>query len=262
MIEPIELKPIAMSGLRPAGEQDFGALVEQFLRSPPDKPDGLPYLACNLISTLDGRATVGGSTERLGFHADARVVMRLRTFADAVIIGAGTMRVERYDRMIPVPRLRAYRAQIGMPEDPLTVIVTDSMDLPWDTGMFTDGSGKVLLATSSRATPPATATAVEVERFPERVNLAALLERLARERGVRTVLCEGGPTVLNGVIEAGLADDLFLTLNPVLAGEGERGLMHGALSSPVRAALTWALEAEGELFTRWRIVHDGAPPPP
>lgn len=248
----VQLKPIWMQSLIPAeGRRDFGELAEGLLREPPVASP--PYLACNFISTLDGRATLGGSTEKLGFATDTRVLMRLRTFADAVVIGAGTMRVERYDRMLPVARLREYRAQIGLPEDPLTVIVTETMDLPWDAGLFTDGHGDVLLATPSSASPPATATSVEVLRYPGRVDLGALLSDLARERNVRSVVCEGGPTVLGGMVSAGLVDDLFLTLDPVLAGDRERALMHGGLQSPVAAELAWLLEAEGELFTRWQL---------
>jgi riboflavin biosynthesis pyrimidine reductase len=255
---PIQLKPIWMQSLVPAGgRRDFGELVEALLREPPAPSP--PYLACNFVSTLDGRATVGGSTEKLGFPTDGRVLMRLRTFADAVIIGAGTMRVERYDRMLPVARLREYREQIGLPADPLTVIVTETMDLPWDAGLFTDGHGDVLLATPSSASPPSTATSVEVLRYPGRVDLPSLLSDLALERGVRSAVCEGGPTVLGGLVEAGLVDDLFLTINPVLAGEGERGLMRGSLRSPVAAELSWALEAEGELFTRWHLQRGGPP---
>ena len=248
----IQLKPIWMQSLFPAeGRRDFGDLAERLLREPPAPSP--PYLACNFISTLDGRATLGGSTGDLGFPTDGRVLMRLRTFADAVIVGAGTMRVERYDRLLPVPKLREYREQIGLPEDPLTVIVTETMDLPWDAGLFTDGHGEVLLATPSTASPPATATSVEVFRYPDRVDLGGLLTDLARKRGVRSAVCEGGPTVLGGLVEAGLVDDLFLTINPVLAGDGERALMRGGLRSPVPVELVWALEAEGELFTRWRL---------
>jgi riboflavin biosynthesis pyrimidine reductase len=257
----IELEPIWMQSLVPAGgRQDFGALVEELLRQPPAADP--PYLACNFISTLDGRATVGGSTGELGFPADGRALMRLRTFADAVMIGAGTMRVERYDRMLPVERLREYRAQIGLPEDPLTVIVTATLDLPWDAGLFTDGHGEVLLATTSTDSPPATATSVEVLRYCDRVDLRALRGALAERRGARSVVCEGGPTVLGGLVEAGLVDDLFLTFNPTLAGSRERALLNASLTAPIAAELAWLLEAEGELFSRWRLRGAAPTPPP
>jgi riboflavin biosynthesis pyrimidine reductase len=259
-VTTIELKPIWMRGLIPSPEKlDFGALVEELFRAPPQGE--APYVACNFVSTLDGRATVRGSTAALGFHTDARVVMRLRTFADAVVIGAGTMRVERYDRMLPVPRLRGYREQIGLPADPLTVIVTNSMELPWDAGLFTEGGGEVVLVTASTAKPPPTETAVEVLRHDDVVDFADLLRHLHRERGVSTTLCEGGPTVLNELIKADLADDLFLTLNPLLVGDPERTLMAGTLDAPVGAKLSWTLEAEGELFTRWQLNRGRVEPP-
>jgi riboflavin biosynthesis pyrimidine reductase len=248
----IELRPIWMHGLLPREDRlDFGELIQGLLREPAGMRE--PYVACTFISTLDGRATIGGRTEQLGFHADARVLMRMRTFADAVIIGAGTMRSERYDRLLPVERLRGYREQIGLPADPLTVIVSGRLDLPWDAGLFTEGHGEVLIATASTSSPPPTATAVEVLRHDGGVDFARLLDQLRRERGVRSVVCEGGPTVLHALVAGGLVDDLFLTHNPVLTGDGERSLMHGALPEPVGAELVWALEAEGELFNRWRI---------
>lgn len=248
----IELDPIWMRGLLPSeGRCDFGALVEGLLREPPAGDP--PYLACNFISTLDGRATMGGDTSQLGFHADGRALMRLRTFADAVMVGAGTLRVERYGRILPEPRLRQYREQIGLAPEPLTVIVTESMRLPWDSGLFSEGHGTVLVATTSADTPPATETLVEVLRFPDRVSMEGLLEHLHRERDVGSVLCEGGPTVLNELVKDGLVDDLFLTLNPVLVGSGERSLAQAPLQAPVPAEVAWVLEAEGELFTRWRL---------
>lgn len=248
----IELEPIPMQSLVPAeGEIDFGAWVERLLRSPSDGQ--LPYLACNFIGTLDGRATVGGETEALGFRTDGRVLMRMRTFADAVMLGAGTMRVEQYERMLPVPRLRGYREQIGLPADPLTVVISNRMRLPWEAKLFTDGHGEVLIATTSSAAPPPTETRVEVIRYEDTIDFDDLLRRLRRERGVESISCEGGPTLLRVLIELGLVDDLFLTLNPVLVGEGERSLIGGPLPAPVRVRLTWALEAEEELFTRWRF---------
>ncbi len=253
----IELDPIWMRGLLPGEERcDFGALVEELLRNPPVADP--PYLACNFISTLDGRATLGGDTAELGFRTDGRALMRLRTFADAVMIGAGTLRVERYGRILPEPRLREYREQIDLPSEPLAVIVTETMELPWDAGLFADGHGEVLLATPSAAPPPSTETPVEVLRYPDGVEMKTLLGHLHRERNTQSVVCEGGPMVFNELVRDGLVDDLFLTQNPVLVGSGERSLAHGELPSPVPAELVWALEAEGELFTRWRLAAAGS----
>ena len=90
-------------------------------------------------------------------------------------------------------------------------------------------------------------------RYDQAVDLRLLLAHLHDQLRVEAVSCEGGPTVLRELLAESLVDDLFLTHNPVLAGDGERGLIRGSLASPVPAELVWALEAEGELFTRWRI---------
>ena len=117
----------------------------------------------------------------------------LRTRFDAVMIGAGTMRAERYGRIVSDPELRAWRERVGLAHDPLMVIVSGRLDLPWDAPLFTDGGGRVLIFTASEAEPPETATPVEVVRHEGGVDLAAALRHLREERGVRALLCEGGP---------------------------------------------------------------------
>ena len=75
------------------------------------------------------------------------------------------------------------------------------------------------------------------------------------ERGVRSVLCEGGPTLNSHLFAAGLVDELFLTMNPKVAG-GAAALTIVAgreLVEPVELDLASVAEAEGELFTRWRV---------
>ena len=82
----------------------------------------------------------------------------LRTRFDAVMIGAGTMRAERYGRLVAEPEKRERRERLGLPHDPLMVIVSGRLDLPWDAPLFTDGGGRVLIFTASEAEPPETAT--------------------------------------------------------------------------------------------------------
>jgi riboflavin biosynthesis pyrimidine reductase len=95
---------------------------------------------------------------------------------------------------------------------------------------------------------------VEVVRLPECTPYAVLAD--LRARGVRALLSEGGPTLFHGFLEAGLVDELFLTLTPLLTGdEAETSILRGArLADPSRFTLRWVLRAEDELFLRYASV--------
>jgi riboflavin-specific deaminase-like protein len=216
--------------------------------APPDRP----YLALNFATTLDGRAAISGKSGAIGSDTDTEMLQRLRTCVDAVMIGAGTMRAERYGRIVSDPQLRAYRKRAGLAPDPLAVIVSNRLELPWDAGLFTDGGGRVVVFTASEEEPPETATPVTVVRHPEGVELDRALEWLLSERDIRSILCEGGPTLHGRLREGGLADELFLTIAPKLAGgEGPR-ILEGALLEVDEVELAWLLASESELFARYR----------
>jgi riboflavin-specific deaminase-like protein len=211
-----------------------------------------PYLVLNFATTLDGRAAISGRSGAIGSDTDTEMLQRLRTHVDAVMIGAGTMRAERYGRMVSDPDFRAYRERIGLTHDPLGVIVSNRLELPWDAGLFTDGGGQVVVFTASEEDPPKTATPVTVVRHPEGVELDRALEWLLSERDIKSILCEGGPTLHGRLREGGLADELFLTIAPKIAGgEGPR-ILEGALPDIDQVELAWLLESSGELFARYR----------
>lgn len=217
--------------------------------------DDRPYVVTNFAVTADGRATIEGRSGPIGSDTDTEVLQLLRTQADAVMIGAGTMRTERYGRIVSDPDLRGRRERAeDLAADPLAVIVTASLDLPWDTGLFTSGFGRVLILTSSDEPVPETQTSVRLERHGgEAVDLISALRGLRRERGVRSLLCEGGPRLHANLIEAGLVDELFVTVAPKLAGGQGPTLLEGA--PPVAHELDplWLLEEDGELFARYRV---------
>jgi riboflavin-specific deaminase-like protein len=218
----------------------------------PLAPEDRPYLLLNFVTTLDGRATVDGRSGPIGSRTDMEMLQRLRTRVDAVMIGAGTMRVERYGRIVSDPQLRAYRERTRLARDPLTVIVSNRLELPWAASLFTDGGGHVVVFTASDQEPPETATPVTCVRHPDGVDLAEAMRWLRTERGIRSVLCEGGPTLHGRLREAGLADELFLTTAPKLAGGESPRILEGALPEVVELELAWLLASEGELFARYR----------
>jgi riboflavin-specific deaminase-like protein len=211
-----------------------------------------PYLILNFATTLDGRAAIAGRSGAIGSDTDTETLQRLRTRVDAVMVGAGTMRAERYGRMVSDPDFRAYRERSGLAHDPLGVIVSNRLELPWDAGLFTDGGGQVVIFTASDQEPPETATPVTLVRHRDGVELDRALEWLLTERGIRSILCEGGPTLHGRLREGGLADELFLTIAPKIAGgEGPR-ILEGALPDIDQVELAWLLESNGELFARYR----------
>jgi riboflavin-specific deaminase-like protein len=215
-------------------------------------PKDRPYVALNFATTLDGRAAISGRSGPIGSAADTEMLQRLRTRVDAVMIGAGTLRVERYGRMVPDPQYRAWRERVGLAHDPLAVIVSNRFELPWDAPIFTDGGGRVVVFTASEAEAPETDTQVSVIRHPDGVELDRALAYLREERGIRALLCEGGPTLHGRLREGDLADELFLTIAPKLAGGESPRILEGALPEIGELELAWLLEREGELFARYR----------
>jgi riboflavin biosynthesis pyrimidine reductase len=217
-----------------------------------DPPAGRPRVALNFASTLDGRASIEGRSGQIGSDTDTEMLVGLRQRFDAVMIGAGTMRVEKYGRIIGQPAKRARREELGLPGDPLVVIV-GSLDLPWDAPLFADGSdaGVLILTADQEAEPPPTATPVEVVREPDgRVDVEVALRRLREERDVRALLCEGGPHLHSQLQAAGLADELFLTIAPKLVGAGST-ILEGALPEVAELDLDWLLQEDSELFARY-----------
>jgi riboflavin biosynthesis pyrimidine reductase len=131
------------------------------------------------------------------------------------------------------------------------VIVSGRLDLPWDAPLFTAGRGRVLVFTASEAEPPEVATPLRVVRHQGSVDLGAALRHLRQERGIRALLCEGGPR-LHGELQAGaLVDDLFLTIAPKLVGGEAPRIIEGELPGIAALELAWLLEENGELFARY-----------
>jgi len=215
-----------------------------------------PYVVSNFAVTLDGRATIAGRSGPIGTDTDTAVFHHLRTRVDAILVGAGTIRTEKYGPMIEDSGVRSRRDRQLLAHYPLAVVVSNSLDLPWDIGLFTSGLGNVLVATSSEEEPPETETSVKVERHEDKVDLARLLGGLRRERGVRTVLCEGGPHLHAELFALGLLDEMFLTIAPQLAGGSGPGLFEGAPETPRDLEAVWLLEEGGELFARYRVRGD------
>ena len=213
---------------------------------------GRPFFAANMVTSLDGRAAVGGRSKLLGSERDSELLMGLRTRFDALLVGASTLRSERYGTLVRDPELKRAREEAGLDPDPLAVVLTRSMELPWDCPLFTEGVGQVVIYTGVDREPPPTATEVEVVAVGSDPEVGGLAQWL-HGQGIRSVLCEGGPEVLGQLIAADLLDELFLTLHPVITGEADAPRIVEGPEGSITAFELVELSREGdELFTRYR----------
>jgi riboflavin biosynthesis pyrimidine reductase len=200
-------------------------------------PPRLPWLRLNFVSTVDGAAEGGdGTSGSINNEADQRVFRLLRDLADAVVVGAGTVRAE------------GYRPNVK----PL-VVVTRSGELP--PTLLEGDTGRLYLATGSQAPGLERAQSVLGDRVlvlgedaPDPVALREALEAL----GFRSLLCEGGPHLAADLLAAGLVDELCSTVAPTLVGGSHARIAEGApLDVPLE--LHSLLEDESTLLARWFV---------
>lgn len=218
-------------------------------------PPRRPYVALNMVASVDGRASVEGRTALLSSVADRQVFHALRTRVDAVMVGAGTLRAERYGRLVRDPHRREQRLAAGLAADPLAIVVSGRLNLPPDLPLLRDADSRVVVITESAASLEGCAAHVDYLRSAP-VDLAAALATLRAEHGVRSILCEGGPLLNASLLSSGLVDELFLTTVPKLAGGAGALTIIGPapLDEPLEADLRWLLAHDGELFARYRIA--------
>lgn len=246
--------PATLRRLLPsAGELTAGELVAA-LDFAERAPATRPFVAVNMVSTVDGRASVAGRTAPISSVADRQLFHALRTRVDAVMVGAGTLRTERYGRLVRDPQRREQRVAFGLDPDPLAIVVSGRLDLSCELPLLADAASRVVVVTASEASLDGCAASVEYLRSSP-VDLAGALATLRADYGVRSILCEGGPSLNASLLACGLFDELFLTtVAKVAGGAGALSIVGSApIEQPVDARLLWLCECDGELFARYAV---------
>lgn len=201
-----------------------------------------PWVMANFVASVDGSAAVAGRTRDLSGAADRALFRRLRSQADVVLVGAGTVRAEGYG---PVRG-----------ENPAPIaVVSRSLDLDWDSALFAEAAVPTLVVTCAAADPARRARAEQAAELvmagDHWVDVGKAVAQLGR-RGHRLVLCEGGPCLLGELVVADLLDELCLTLSPLLAGgAGPRIITGAVVPAPLPLRLASVLEDDGHVFLRY-----------
>jgi riboflavin-specific deaminase-like protein len=211
------------------------------------------HLRANFAVSIDGMVSVGGRSSPLSGPADRAAFMAMRAVTDVILVGAGTVRTENYGPVRLEDAVMARRQARGQAPIPVLAIVSNRADLEPTARVFSDGT-RPLLLTSARAAAARADLAPLAEMLvcgDEGVDLTQGLGAL-RERALGRVLCEGGPTLLDSLIQSELLDELCCTTAPALVGSGHRSLTGDrAWPEPFRLRLTAALEGDGMMFARY-----------
>jgi riboflavin biosynthesis pyrimidine reductase len=218
-------------------------------------PDG-PWLRANMVSTADGAASVNGLTAGISSDTDRRVFALLRTLSDVIVVGAATVRKEHYKPARPRESWRELRA--GRPPTPPIAVVSARLDLAPSGPLIADAPAhaRTIVITTARAPADRRAAlaghADVIVAGDEIVDLKAAVSALA-DRGYCRLLAEGGPNLLAQLVEAGLVDELCLTIGPLIAGPGASRIVAGAPPAvpPLPLNLAHVLEDDGFLLCRY-----------
>jgi riboflavin biosynthesis pyrimidine reductase len=214
-----------------------------------------PYVIANFVATADGRATFRGRSGPLGDDGDHAVFHGLREQVDAVLAGTGTLRAERYGRLVRTPERVQRRLDRGLAATPLLCTITRSGELPTEIPLLEDPESTVVVYTGVPVEVTAAADVEVVQIDPAELTPLTALRRLRADHGVRSVLCEGGPTLLGALVHVHAVDELFLTVAPKLAGGGMGPAVTAGpeLAQPDELRLEWVLERAGSLFLRYGL---------
>lgn len=225
-------------------------------------PDGVTRIVANFVSSADGAVEVDGRSGGLSTPPD-RTVLDLGTdLADVVLVAAGTAAAEGFTGVRPDGRMADRRRRFGLAPVPATAVVTG-------TGRSLDPAAPVLTDTlvptlvfTCAAVPGrlrrswADAGAEVVLTGDGGVDLAAVRAELAR-RGLHRVNCMGGPALFGSLAEAGLVDELRLTVAPFLVSGPAGRIARGTGMDPARLELLSVLAGDDTLLVRYRVT---APP--
>ncbi|WP_132991916.1 pyrimidine reductase family protein [Gordonia zhaorongruii] len=207
----------------------------------------------NMVMGLDGSASFHGRVGPLSSPADRDLFHALRALADVVLVGASTARAENYGPVKFSESIAALRSRTrpGLAPVPRLAIVTASCRLPHRCLNLPPEQRPFVITSGGADTSSVDGHAEIIVAGADEVDLSTAVAEL-RSLGLHRIHCEGGPTLLDGLTEADLLDELCITLTPQLTAEpvGSSGGT-SALAAPRTFRRKHAIAHDDDLFLRY-----------
>lgn len=247
----------------PAPGLALEAVAADLWRTPPVPFADRPWVATNMVTSIDGRAQLGGTADGIGSRIDRRLMQLYRSVFDAVVSGSGSLMADDFYSRLP-DSFAIDRQASGRAPQPIAVVVAGVRPVPTDRRWFTYEDQLRVIAVG-RASPHAHGTplrGVETWVAPtDHPDPSWLLGRLA-DRGVRSVLLEGGPTLNAAFLADGALDEVFWTIGPLVLTNDALPMMAPSDRGPVGARLVSVHRAGDELFARYQLPRGEEVPAP
>jgi riboflavin biosynthesis pyrimidine reductase len=227
-------------------------LVEAY--APPAVAPGRAFVRLNMISSLDGAISVNGTSGALGGPADKRVFATLRSWADVIVVGSGTVRAEHYGPARLDDATQRVRLARGQSAQPPIAVVSRSADFDFGGPFFAEATSQPVIVTTEDRADDVAGRAAGAARIlgagTGTVDLAGAIAQLAAKDGPN-VLCEGGPGLNSDLARNGVLDELCLTMSPrIVGGDGPRIIAGPPFVPAFEPTLVHLLEEDGFQFLR------------
>ena len=228
----------------------------------PPSPPGRPLVGVNMVTSIDGRAQLSGRAEGLSGRADRRLLQLCRVAYDAVGSGVGTLRADDFYSHVPAD-FATRRVAAGRSAQPTAVVIAGRGTVPVDRRWFGHADQPRILVVGASAAPADLPEGTDLLVAPTDVPQPGwVLERLA-ERGIGSILLEGGPTTNASFLAADAIDELYWTIGARLLGNDALPMI-----APIPGGAPWAdhpregrlvsIHRSGEeLFVRYRFAGSG-----
>ncbi|HEY4267309.1 MAG TPA: pyrimidine reductase family protein [Galbitalea sp.] len=230
-----------------AGALDDAAIADHY-----SAHVGEPWLRVNFVASVDGAATLDGTSAGLGGEADHRVFDILRTLCDVVLVASGTVKAEGYGAMIVDDASVSARVAAGLAPQPVFAIVSGSLDLDPASAVFGKAPVRPLVFTVESA-PPNGALAEVADIIvcgQTTVDGARMVAELA-SRGLTRIHCEGGPHLFGALVAHGVVDEVCVTVSPLLVGGSGERIAQSETATPHGMRLAGILRSEDTLLLRY-----------